>query len=229
MLNLAFYCDQIIPENRAIDERLLAVMAAKGPGRRIAYIASGPEPDRRFFLERVDYYAQYGLDLCIFHDLDETHGADVEAALFGCDAIHLTGGHTADFLARLKRSGLMPRLRQWAVDGGVVIGTSAGAILLTPTIATDALFTDTAPEEAMEETALDLVPFEFFPHLDERPTFLADLIRYSRFTPRPILACRDGDGLVVSNGLLECIGQPLWIEKGETRPARTMPLSAISA
>jgi dipeptidase E len=227
VLNLAFYCDQIIPENGAIDERLLAIIRSNGPGRRIGYIPSGPEPDRRFFRERGEYYARYGLDLRIFYDPDETHAEDAEAELFRCDAIHLVGGHTARFLARLKRSGLIASLRNWAHDGGVLIGTSAGAIIMTPTIATDALFTGDAPEDMMTEAALDLVPFEFFPHLDSRPTFLPELIRYSRFTSRPILACNDGDGLVVSQDRLECIGQPLWIANGEARTATNLPLNAI--
>ena len=228
MINLAFYSDQIVPKNEAVDERLLATMASNGLGRRIGYIPSGPEPDRRFFRERIAYYARYGLELCIFYDLDETHTRGDEAKLFQCDAIHLSGGHTGGFLARLKRSGLSSHLKNWATDGGLLIGTSAGAIILTPTIATDALFVGNAPEDFMEEAALDLVPFEFFPHLGSRPAFLPDLVRYSRYTARPIIACNDGDGLVVTNGELECIGQPLWIENGEMQLARNMPLSAIS-
>jgi dipeptidase E len=227
MVNLAFYSDQIIAANEAIDKRLLAMLASKGPGRRIGYVASGPEPDRRFFRERSAYYARYGLDLQIFHDLDAPDGGKSEAALFSCDAIHLSGGHTAGFLARLKRGGMISRLRDWAVDGGVLVGTSAGAIIMTPTIATDALFTGNAAEEMMTETGLDLVPFEFFPHFGARPTYLADLIRYSRLTARPIIACNDGDGVVVTQGRIECIGQPLWIENGEASAACDLPLSEV--
>lgn len=229
LINLAFYSDQIIPENEAITETLLAAIAANGLGSRLGHIASGPEPDRRFFLERAAYYARHGLDLCLFHDLDEPRSSHDEDALFDCDAIHLAGGHTGGFLSRLKRSGLFPRLKQWATDGGLLIGTSAGAIILTPTIATDALFIDQAPQYHMSETALGLVPFEFFPHLNSSPTYLPDLIRYSRHTPRPIIACNDGDGLIVIKGEIVCIGQPVWVKNGEARPAHSMPLAAIPA
>lgn len=227
MMNLAFYSDQIIPENELVDRKLLAVMASKRLGGRIGYVPSGPEPDRRYFQERAAYYARYGLDLCVFYDLDEPHVEDDEALLFQCDAIHLAGGHTGGFLARLRRSGMMPYLKKWAADGGLLIGTSAGAILLTPTIATDALFTGEMPEGRQRETSLDLVPFEFFPHLSSNPAFLPALIRYSRYTARPIIACNDGDGLIVTNGNVCCVGRPLWIEHGEARAATDVSLNAI--
>ncbi|WP_245449404.1 Type 1 glutamine amidotransferase-like domain-containing protein [Neorhizobium tomejilense] len=227
MINLAFYSDQIIPENDAIDQKLLVALDANGLGRRIGYIPSGPEPDRRFFQERAAYYARLGLELCLFHDLDEPHALEDENKLFQCDAIHLSGGHTGGFLVRLKRSGLISSLRTWALEGGFLIGTSAGAILLTPTIATDALFEGQAPEDLMRETALDLVPFEFFPHLGSNSAYLPDLVRYSKHSSRPIIACVDGDGLIVTNDRIECIGRPIWVANGEMRLAQSMPLSAI--
>lgn len=218
MINLALYSDQIIPENAAIDSRLVALM--QGRGRRIGYIPSGPDPEQRFFLERKLYYERIGLDLCLFHDLDKDHGADETDALFGCDAIHLPGGHTAGFLKRLRRADMLYRLRDWAMAGGVLIGTSAGAILMTPTIAVDALFGDGRPEDVLDDDALDLLPFEFFPHLNGKPSYLPDLLRYSIKAPRPIIACNDGDGVVVANGRLEFIGNPLWIASGEMKEAR---------
>ncbi|MBB4007234.1 hypothetical protein [Allorhizobium taibaishanense] len=66
MINLIFYSDQVIPENAAVDERLLTVLASNRLGRRIGYIPSGQEPDRRFFQERVAYYARLGLELPSF-------------------------------------------------------------------------------------------------------------------------------------------------------------------
>jgi dipeptidase E len=213
MVNLAFYSDQIIAANAAVDLRLLPLLN-KAAGTRIAYIASGPEPDRQFFNGTRAYYARYGFDLAIFHDLDEPHRAEDRDVLFGCAAIHLTGGHTAGFLERLKRAAMLDPLRAWAREGGTLIGTSAGAILMTPTIAVDALFSDNAPENVSNGAALDLVPFEFFPHLNADTGYLAALLRYSRHTPRPIAACNDGDGIVVTCKIAECIGDLTWIIDG---------------
>ena len=74
MVRLVMYSDQIIPENDKVDAHLLYLLA--GRGHRIGYVASGPEPDRRFYRQRRDYYAKLDLDLSVFLDtsgpLDES-------------------------------------------------------------------------------------------------------------------------------------------------------------
>jgi dipeptidase E len=152
--------------------------------------------------------------LDLVHDLDRAQGdADIEA-LLACDAIHLSGGSTSGFLARLKRTGMLAKLRNWALDGGLLVGPSAGAILMTPTIAVDALFGGGRPDDAEAAEALDLLPFEFFPHLWSKPSYLPDLLAYSARNRRPIVACPDGDGVVVSDGFAECVGDLLRLSGG---------------
>jgi dipeptidase E len=225
MINAVLYSDQVIPANAKVDLRLVGLM--EGRGRRIGYVPSGPEPDLRFYKERRAYYARRGLDLDLFHDLDRPHGDAALTALFACDAIHLSGGDTAAFLSRLQRSGMLEKLRAWARAGGLLIGASAGAILMTPTIAVDALYGDGHPNTIEENDALALLPFEFFPHLQAKPRYLADLKEYSRRTPRPIIACPDGDGIVVADSIVDCIGDLLWIARGTAEPIshRRFPLA----
>ncbi|MDR6952195.1 dipeptidase E [Ancylobacter sp. 3268] len=212
-LNLVLYSDQIVPANAAVDTRLLALLTARAAGRRIGYIPSGPEPDRRFYMQRQAHYARLGLDLALFHD--PLADAAEREALFACDAIHLSGGNTGGFLRRLRKAGLIDPLRDWALAGGMLIGTSAGALLMTPTIAADSLFSGGRPEDVADGAALGLVPFEFLPHLDADARHLPALLRYSRATPYPIFACRDGDGLVVSGERIACIGASVWVAGGE--------------
>lgn len=227
MVNLALYSDQVIPQNAAVDARLLKLMKAQAEGTKLGYIPSGPEPDRYFFNDRRRYYARLGLDLSLYHDLDGQHGSVDIAALLACDAIHLSGGDTRAFLDRMKRSGMFAPLRNWAIKGGILIGASAGAILMTPTIATDALFSGGKPEKVADGEALNLVPFEFFPHLNGDAAYLPELVRYSRLITRPIIACNDGDGIVVSGRLVEWIGSPLWIADGVVGHAANVALTAI--
>lgn len=226
--NLVLYSDQLFPECSAIDIRLVEMLKARGAGNRIAYIASGPEPDRSFFLAGQTYYGRLGLELALFFDLDEPQTADDIAALFASDAIHLAGGHTGGFLERLKRSGMLGPLRDWALSGGILIGVSAGAILMGPTIATDALFVGRRSEDIADGDALDLVPFEFFPHLNDDNAYLPALLRYSASLLRPIVACNDGDGIVVAGGQIECTGSPLWISAGEVRAPSEIQLDGFS-
>ncbi|MBX4925086.1 Type 1 glutamine amidotransferase-like domain-containing protein [Rhizobium binae] len=208
----ALYSDQLIAENAPMDRRLAALILSRG--NRIGYIASAPEPRREFFDEKRQYYFNYGLSLDLFVDLDALSGDEEIGRLFSCNAIHLTGGHTGDFLRRLRQRGMLERLRAWALDDGIPVGTSAGAILMTPTIAADTLFSGGSPDADRDGAALDLVPFEFFPHLNDDPGYFPALLRYSETTANPIVACRDGEGQIVGNGLVEVFGAPLIISDG---------------
>ncbi|WP_413709982.1 Type 1 glutamine amidotransferase-like domain-containing protein [Rhizobium sp. Rhizsp82] len=208
---LALYSDQVIAENAPMDRRLAEI--ARQRGEHIGYISSGPDPDRSFFREKAAYYAEHGLTLDPFIDLDAVVPEDLER-LFSCNAIHLSGGHTGHFLQRLHNANVFERLRSWALDDGILIGTSAGAILMTPTIAVDAFFLGQQPSDIIDGEALDLVPFEYFPHLNEDESFLPKLLRYSEMISHPVVACRDGEGLIVHSDGVEIFGKPLMIFQG---------------
>lgn len=217
MINAVLYSDQIIGENAAIDRALVGMLAPRGS--RIGYIPSGPDPHGQFLDLSRAYYAALDLELALVHDLDLAHDRAGLDALLVCDAIHLSGGDTGAFLRRLRRADMIDMLKDWAADGGVLIGASAGSILMTPSIALDGVFSGIAPEEFPDPDALALVPFEFFPHLQDSQAFLPELLRYSRLTPRPIIACTDGDGVIIENGRIDFIGAPLLIADGVARPA----------
>ena len=95
-----------------------------------------------------------------------------------------------------------------------MIGTSAGAILMTPTVALDAMFSGEDPMAVRDSGALNLVPFEFFPHLNKSAGYLPQLLAYSTETSRKIAACRDGDGIVVNGDVVESVGDIVWIANG---------------
>lgn len=211
------YSDQVIAANRKVDAHLLRLLGSASP--RIGYIPSVPDPERRFFLEKGAYYAQHGIADFRYFEPDEFGTLWKEDELLSCDAIHLTGGNTRRYLHRVRQAGLIELLRRYALDGGLMIGTSAGAILLTPDIAVDALFQGQVPARSAEGSALDLVAFEFFPHVHGSPAYLPALIDYSRANNDcPILACADGDGVVVEQGQAIPIGTLLLIRAGASQP-----------
>lgn len=220
MVNLVMYSDQIVPANKKVDAHLLDLMA--GRGRRIGYVSSGPEPDRRFYRERQAYYANMDLDLSFYFDTSTPFNAAELTDLLSHDAIHLSGGNTQVFLYLLKVNGLLDRLAEWARAGGLLIGTSAGAILMTPNVALDAIFTGDDPSDVQDGAALDLIPFEFFPHLDKNDKYLPQLLTYSSLTSSTIAACRDGDGLVVNGHVIESVGNIVWIMNGSIVEPLTM-------
>jgi dipeptidase E len=214
-LRLVLYSDQVVAANRKLDLEVLRLLANAAP--RIGYLSSAPDPARRFFAAKQAYYAQYGaIDLTYF-DPEELGALD---ALLACDAIHLTGGDTRGYLARLRRAKLIEPLRQYALSGNLLIGTSAGAILMTPSIAVNALFEVAEPADTSEQAALNLVPFEFFPHLQVDPAYQQSLMHYSRGNGgRSIFACTDGDGIIVEGGKVRAVGAITEIREGTARPA----------
>ena len=93
--------------------------------------------------------------------------------------------------------------------------------MMTPTVALDAIFTAEDPFAVQAGDALDLVPFEFFPHFDKNADYLPKLLSYSAKVPRLVAACRDGDGIVVEAGRVRGVGDIVWLENGaaSTAPA----------
>ncbi|MFP3520862.1 hypothetical protein SB766_32245, partial [Pseudomonas sp. SIMBA_077] len=56
--------------------------------------------------------------------------------------------------------------------------------------------------------------FEYFPHLNEDERFLPALLCYSETITNRIVACRDGEGLIVHKDGVEIFGKPLLIFRG---------------
>lgn len=217
-MQLAFYSDQIIPDNRKVDGALRSMLPA---GAKLGFVPSGDDANKKWFEDRRRYYAEAGLRLVHSHDPSSLDQRTL-AELLSCDAIHLSGGNTVEFLHRLVQAQLVEPLRKYAREGGTLIGASAGAIMMTPTIALDALFSDKDPVPADTREALSLVDFEFFPHFGNEQSYLPRLLKYSRSCARPILACPDGCGVIVRGSELQLIGDGLTVRDGVAESWHTM-------
>ena len=160
--SLFLYSDQIIPENRKLDYRLMSCLKSSRP--KIAYIASAPDPQKQYYSERLRYYQLIGAQLVSYYD--EYSIFDKESGRGFCcyDAVHLSGGNTYEFLEWIKRIGIFGSLISYAKGGGVLIGTSAGSLLLSPSIDTAALCGDTNSVNIENTEALSLTDFYLWPH-----------------------------------------------------------------
>jgi dipeptidase E len=187
---LVLYSDQIPPITDPIDAAFLRWLR---PGDTIGYVPSAPDPERVWFTPRQAYYARYGLDLRFF-GLEDEYDPAQRAALLACDAIHLTGGNTFRFLYWLRERGLDADLHRYALDGGVLLGVSAGAILMTPDIRTSLLCGDTLYPGLTDFTGLALVDFAVVPHVTEVAL------------PGPAYAIPDGAGIVIDGDCIELFG-----------------------
>ncbi|MGH0035062.1 MAG: Type 1 glutamine amidotransferase-like domain-containing protein [Myxococcota bacterium] len=181
----------------------------------VPYTAEGSQPFYARFRRRYAAFGATHFD-CVPADTPDAAGA--ARRLARSDVVYLSGGNTFVFLAHLRRNGLLGPLRRFVDRGGVLAGLSAGAILMTPDIGLAAWppFDRDENEPHLRKRhwgALDLVPFEFFPHYRHSARYRRALSGYARRARRPLYACRDGSGLVVEGDRLTVHGD-VWLFDG---------------
>ncbi len=211
MKKLVLYSDQIPPLTNRIDNELKTLFNKPNP--RIGFIPSTSDPERKYYEERKAFYNQLGIDLDVYFELDKEWKPDLLELLLDCDAIHLTGGNTYYFLHWLRRRNMMDTLVQYVAQGGLLIGVSAGSILMTPDISTSSFCGDEVIEGETDFSGLGLVDFSFVPHFGAIPISLDDLKKYSRDKQTVVYAARDSGGIVVIEDEVKCIGDLLEIDE----------------
>lgn len=199
--------------------RALIGLTGKSRSKRMTYIPFCADGAGLFFHRFSRRYRAYGGTEfhCLPVDQEMSERA-IQKALNG-DVIYLAGGNTYYFLKHLQESGLLPRLRKYAREGGVLAGLSAGALILTPCIRLAGIPKLNADENEVklkDLRALNLTHFEFSPHFTGHPPSERELELYSRKLDYPIYACKDGGGIVVDESLhrFEAFGQVYVFHQG---------------
>ncbi len=205
-LRLFLYSDQLEPDTDAITDRIFSKLPRKGA--RIGYLPASPDPEREWFQDRQHFYARFGAKLEFFgveSEFDPTRNSE----LIRCDAIHLTGGNTFQFLYWLRERSMIQMLRQYAQSGGTLIGVSAGAIMMTSDTSTSYLCWDSPYRDLEGYEGLNLVPFAFLPHFEPSDQGIESLKNYSLRFRGNVYAITDAGAIVVENGETDLIG-PIW-------------------
>lgn len=210
MRRLALYSDQEISANQQVDKGTLQLLGK--PKADIGYISSVSDPSRQYFTAKQEYYRQYSLNLSPYLELDVDYEPDLLDRLFACDGIHLSGGNTFYFLYWLRQRGLLKRLQDYATHQGVLIGVSAGAILMTPEITSAQLCGDEPYPPLTNPQGLELVDFAFVPHLEGTKAEQVQMQSYADHYQRVLYGCHDGDGIIVNDEIVTLIGNVIRIE-----------------
>lgn len=211
MKKLVLYSDQIPSVSNKIDKELVAILGKSNP--IIGYIPSNADPQRKYYNERQEYYSRLGIDLRVYFELDKEYHPNLLESLLSCNAIHLSGGNTYYFLYWLRKREMLEPLREYVVKGGVLIGVSAGSILMSPDISICPLYINEPIEVETDFAALNLVDFAFAPHFGERSPDLAALREYSRERRTVVYACRDSGGIVIIDDNVNCIGDVVKVDE----------------
>lgn len=217
MKKIALECNQI--EGRTeVDDVIFNLVANKNP--KVGYIPSQSDLQRKYYSRAVEWYRKFGVQNVLYCDVDEEYDETIIEELFSCDVIHLSGGNTYYFLNNLKKRGLTPKLKEFVEKGGVLIGVSAGGIIMSNTIdittTDDDLGGDQNDIGLTDFTALGLTDFDFFPHYTgEDQEVTRRLQEYSSRVNSIVYACDDGSGLIVNDDDLQFIGQIHKFERGK--------------
>ena len=196
--------DNLNSELRAAMRRELAAR-----GGRVAYISSAPQSgERRYYQSTVaDYSAIYPEVVVDYVDLSEQFSNEALDALCSYNSIYLSGGNTYVFLDDARRRGLQTRLEKHLANGGLLIGASAGAIMLTPSIdLAGVLGGDKNTPQIIDTTGFGFLDFEFHPHYRGSSKEDAYLSAYAGQHNRTVYACKDGDGVLYTNENTQLFG-----------------------
>ncbi|MGE3262829.1 MAG: Type 1 glutamine amidotransferase-like domain-containing protein [Bacteriovoracia bacterium] len=208
-MNLIFYSGGNTRENRPLAREVAASLRDKR-NPVITFVPADSESANEDFRAFKRSFSRSGIRRFRCIPVDVALSAKNEKLLLSSDAIFLGGGNTFYFLDSLRKRKLLPKLRRFAKNGGLLMGLSAGSILMTPSIMTaavPAIDSDDNEIGLRNFKALKLVPFEFSPHYYRSREADEELKNYSKQLPHPIYACKDGEGIVVKNGSIHFIGR----------------------
>jgi dipeptidase E len=215
-MKLVFYSGGFAEENTKIDQELIKLLKKKNPV--ITFIPSSSFDAEVEFKEFVKHYSKYKINRFIFFPVDIPIQSIMETEVFKSDAIYLAGGNTFYFLNSLRKSKLLPKLKNFALNGGLLMGLSAGAIIMTKNImmAGHPEFDRDENEVNIKNlSALNLVNFHFFPHFKNSKRYDEVLKKLTTDLKINIFACPDGSGIILKNNQMIHIGKCYHFHQGK--------------
>lgn len=218
-MKLVFYSGGNDQENRQLDKELVNLIEKKNPV--VTFIPSSSYLSEQEFKVFVKHYSKYKISRFIHFPVDVPFDRILFQEVMRSDAIHMGGGNTFYFLHSLRKAKLLDDLKKFAVNGGVLTGLSAGAIMMTENVEMAAY-----PEFDRDDNnvgiknlkALNLVDFLFFPHFKNSARYDSAFKKYSKLKKKVIYACPDGAGIVVNNGQLTFVGKCFAFSDGHKFP-----------
>ena len=181
----------------------------------IGYISSCRDPSRQFYKKTKQYYARFEANLTPYLDLESGFDSNYIKLVFQADAIHLSGGNTYQFFYWIIRRGLCERLHEYARSDKVIIGVSAGSIIMTPDISYSQFCGDYNHVGLKTLNGLALVNFNFVPHAIAGDTIARNIIHKSQQDNSRVVVASDNDWIVVDGSNIKVYGQPKLIVDGE--------------
>lgn len=175
-----------------------------GPGERAWRFISGREP--RTPMCELGWKSLGVLELTALPSIDEEHWVPLVRET---DVLLVSGGDALYLCHWMRQSGLadlMPSLSQT-----VYVGLSAGSMVMTPRIGDD--FVGWKPPAGGGDSALGIVDFSIFPHVDHEmlsENTMAHAERWAMSIPGPAYAIDDDTAITVIDSTVEVVSEGHW-------------------
>ncbi|WP_257351345.1 Type 1 glutamine amidotransferase-like domain-containing protein [Pseudalkalibacillus decolorationis] len=190
-----------------LDQRLEAKinqMVSKN-GARLGYIPSQFDAEKYYYKRMKPNLDRIGFNEYIYFDIDKAYDTDDIERLMKCDAIYLSGGNTFYFLSNLRKRGLIPFIKEFVRNDRMLIGVSAGAMVMSPTVKVAGII-DPNDIQLEKLDSFDIVPFHFLPHYSEG-LHRKNIEAFTRDHRLPLYCCKDESGIVVKDDQIEFYGE----------------------
>lgn len=220
-MKLVFFSGGFEKDNFEINKKLLKMTSKKNP--RITFIPADSFDGDADFMDFVESFKGLGNTKFLYFPVDISIDKIMLNEILKSDIIHLGGGNTYYFLNCLRRTKMLPKLKKFVKEGGILSGLSAGSIIMTKDIRSAGYpdFDSDENEDGIKNlSALDLVDFEFFPHFRNSRRYRSELLYQSTLIDRPIYAVPDGSGIVVDGGEKHFCGRVYVYENGKSNLIR---------
>ena len=209
-MNLALISDHCNDVGKSAIEVLISNSLEQTDSMSVVYFASEPDPEHIFFDQTKSIYESLGVKIIHYVEIEENYDEVLIEECLSASIIHLSGGDTYRFLFWLKKRGVDKLIANQVKAGKPIVGISAGAMILTPSIDTAHLCGDENNVGLENTTAMGLVPFLFCPHASHSEKE-KEIVSNLRFDSQ-IAMCKDSDAIVVIGSKITQIGGPFWIQ-----------------
>lgn len=181
---------------------------------KVAYIPSQPDPDKQAYKKYVsEFIGELGLHDITHFELEGDYWQDSFVnEVYKHNVLFLPGGNMYRFAYWLKQRRFADTISEFAKNR-LIIGVSAGAIVLTPRVD---IARDANDIGLTEFTGFSVVDFYFKPHYENTPEYIERLELYKSNLPKAeqqkkLYACPDNSGVIVhANGEIEEHGK-VWV------------------
>lgn len=179
-------------------------------GLRVAFVptASNPSQDKEGVNDDRKKLVDLGFEIIDVDIAAVTHES-LRQALTDCDVIFVAGGNTFYLLQESNKSGFSELLPKFVRSGKPYIGSSAGSVLVGPTVQPIELMDD--PAAAPDLTSfdglglIDLIPLVHYGNEEFEQEYKNALDNYYSSGPRFVLV-RDNEFILVRDDLWKLCG-----------------------